>query len=103
MEAAGRKIFIFADMLELGKHSCRYHRKVADSVLEQDIDVVYTYGEQAGITASRCSALGHKRVYHFDDIKTLGVMLAGDILKGDVVLVKGSRAMRLERAIESFV
>ena len=103
MEAAGRKIFIFADMLELGKHSGRYHREVAESVLAQGIDIVYTFGELAGITAARCSALGHKQVYHFDDVKTLGARLAEEVLEGDVVLVKGSRAMRLERAIESFV
>ena len=103
METAGRKFFIFADMLELGKSSNRYHREVAREVLKQGIDIVYTFGEKAGITAAQCRASGHVRVLHFDDVDALGSRLAEEIVEGDVVLVKGSRAMRLERAIQSFV
>jgi UDP-N-acetylmuramoyl-tripeptide--D-alanyl-D-alanine ligase len=103
VETAGRKFFIFADMLELGKSSNRYHREVAREVLKQGIDVVYTFGEKAGITAAQCRASGHTRVLHFKDADALGSRLAEEIVEGDVVLVKGSRAMRLERAIQSFV
>jgi len=103
METAGRKIFVFADMLELGRSSDRYHREVARDVLQNGVDIVYTYGEKASITAARCRAEGHRHVLHFDDMDTLGARLGEEVAGGDVVLVKGSRAMRLERAIHAFV
>ncbi len=103
METAGRKIFVFADMLELGRSSNRYHREVAREVLKRGVDIVYTYGEKAAITSAQCSASGHRKVLHFDDVDTLGVQLGKEIVEGDVVLVKGSRAMGLERAIQPFV
>ena len=103
IETAGRKIFVFADMLELARSSDRYHREVARDVLQNGVDIVYTYGEKASITAARCRAEGHRHVLHFDDMDTLGARLGEEVAGGDVVLVKGSRAMRLERAIHAFV
>jgi len=103
METAGRKIFVFADMLELGRSSDRYHRRVARDILQNGIDVVYTYGEKASITAARCRTGGHLHVLHFDDIDKLRQRLGEEITGGDVVLVKGSRAMRLEVVIRAFV
>ncbi len=103
VETSGRKFFVFADMLELGRSSDHYHRAVVQDILKNGVDVVYTFGEKASITAARCKAAGHRNVVHFNDIELLGATLDGEVTGGDIVLVKGSRAMRLERAIEAFV
>jgi UDP-N-acetylmuramoyl-tripeptide--D-alanyl-D-alanine ligase len=103
VETAGRKFFVFADMLELGRSSNHYHRVVARDVLRNGVDIVYTFGEKALVTAARCKAAGHRNVVHFNDIELLGAKLGEEVSGGDIVLVKGSRAMRLERAIEALV
>jgi len=99
----GRKILVFADMLELGRKADYYHSRVARDILRSGIDVVYTYGEKAAITGKQCKAAGQELVFHFEDIEVLRDRLQEEMRDGDVVLVKGSRAMRLERAIRGFV
>ena len=48
----GRKIFVFADMLELGKESKRQHVEVGKKCSFLNIDIVYTFGEQTIFTNS---------------------------------------------------
>ena len=48
----GRKIFVFGDMLELGKESKRQHIEVGKKCSFLNIDIVYTFGEQTIFTNS---------------------------------------------------
>jgi UDP-N-acetylmuramoyl-tripeptide--D-alanyl-D-alanine ligase len=100
---AGRKIFVFADMLELGDRSEYYHRWIADFISGKGINLLLTYGDRARITGRQCGALGQSGVFHFEEIEDLRNRLEEEIREGDLVLVKGSRAMRLEEAIRGFV
>jgi UDP-N-acetylmuramoyl-tripeptide--D-alanyl-D-alanine ligase len=103
VKTSGRKIFVFADMLELGPKADQYHRRVALDILRCGIDVLFTFGEKAGVTAERCMEAGQEHVRHFDDVEALRCGLLEEIRDGDLVLVKGSRAMRLERVIRDFL
>ncbi len=95
----GRKIFVFADMLELGDQATYYHRSIASTILESGFDLIFTYGELAFITGQTCREGGHRGVLQFTDINELRDKLGQEVRKGDLILVKGSRRMKLERAI----
>jgi UDP-N-acetylmuramoyl-tripeptide--D-alanyl-D-alanine ligase len=102
LETGGRKIFVFADMLELGRKSNHYHRAIAGDIVRSGADEVFTFGEKARMTGERCRDAG-MRVFHFDDMEMLRFRLKKEVREGDLVLVKGSRAMQLERAIRGLV
>ncbi len=101
ISVAGRKAFVFGDMLELGDESERYHRALAEQVLKNGIDVLYTYGRFAGMTGESLTTSGRLRVLRFEDMGELITELKGDTSEGDLILVKGSRAMRLDRVVQA--
>ncbi len=102
---AGRKIAVFGDMLELGEQAVAEHEALGRTLAERDVDLVYTYGEYA--EAVRAGAVGAglqaERVYvlssHADIVESLRYVLRA----GDVVLVKGSRGMRMERVADGLL
>jgi UDP-N-acetylmuramoyl-tripeptide--D-alanyl-D-alanine ligase len=102
IEVEGRKIFVFADMLELGEKSEYYHREIADSISGSGVKILFTYGEFAAITARVCEEKGLDLVISSTDIDDLKHRLKQHLKKDDLVLVKGSRAMKLERILEIF-
>jgi UDP-N-acetylmuramoyl-tripeptide--D-alanyl-D-alanine ligase len=100
IEVPGRKVFVFADMLELGAQEKLYHGEIAKDVLGSRFDALFTYGGLSAITASRCSELGLAAVFQYQKIEELSEKLSGWVRTGDLVLIKGSRAMRLERVLK---
>ncbi|MCI0448708.1 MAG: UDP-N-acetylmuramoyl-tripeptide--D-alanyl-D-alanine ligase [Chlorobi bacterium] len=95
----GKKHIVLGDMLELGKQSKAEHRNIGQKAWKMNFENLYTYGEDSYQTY-----LGAKRVrnnYHFLDKETLSEFLKVTLKKGDVVLVKGSRGMKMEEIIES--
>ncbi len=101
----GRRIFVMGDMLELGKEKKFLHRQAASDILDA-CDVFISVGELAKFTAQALLARGFRRKNVFSCGSALE---ARDILQGilplgrdDIVLVKGSRAMKMETIIEKF-
>ena len=98
----GRKVACLGDMMELGTISAEAHRGVGEAVNEYGIDVLITVGERAKLIAEGAKKAGMSdgAVYSFDTIEQLSEKLY-DILKpNDVMLLKASRSMRLERIAE---
>jgi len=102
-EVSGRKIMVFADMLELGDKSPDFHREVAEDILRSGITLLYTHGELARITGEECAARGNIAVYSIPDLKEMVIHLKKEIGGGDLVLVKGSRAMNLDRVVKGLL
>ena len=92
MECKGRRIAVLGDMLELGERSKMYHRQIGVYVSEKGIDSVFCNGPLARIIAESFG----EGAYHFDEQEKLAGCLLKEIVKGDIVLFKGSRAMALE-------
>ena len=93
----GRKIAVIGDMLELGKKSTQYHREVGKRLKELDIQALFTYGELAREIAEYAMLPFISSYY---DIDKLIRELKKFIIDGDVILVKGSRKMKMERVVE---
>jgi UDP-N-acetylmuramoyl-tripeptide--D-alanyl-D-alanine ligase len=97
--SAQRRILIAGEMLELGEHAPRLHAECGKAAAEAGIDVVVgVRGNAEHLAAGACSA-GVASLF-MPDAEAAGNWMAENLRPGDVVLVKGSRGVRLERAIE---
>ncbi len=98
---ASRRILILGDMLELGRESDRLHSDVGQSIANSAIDHTVLCGSHADavIRGARSAGASLNRFSPFRDLDTLRPMLAGLLHPGDVILVKGSRGMRMERIL----
>lgn len=99
-----RRIAVLGDMLELGKITEEAHRKIGESIVEV-ADILIVVGPRAKFIAdgARDSGFSKKEIYEFDSAITCGKFLQGIIDKGDIILVKGSQGVRLERAVEAIM
>lgn len=88
-----RKVAILAGMNELGDESAEYHREVGQFARLQGVDMLITVGEKAKDIAQ---GFGGGALI-FQTKEDLGKELAKVIRSGDVILVKGSRAMEMEQ------
>lgn len=99
-----RKIVVLGDMLELGEREVEYHTQLAGDLNEQEIDAIFTYGELAQhIVGEAKTRFGEGKAEAFSDKKKLIDRLSEYLSSGDLVLVKGSRGMRLEEVIKPFL
>jgi UDP-N-acetylmuramoyl-tripeptide--D-alanyl-D-alanine ligase len=103
LKAPYRKVFVFGDMLELGDFSPALHREIAEVILELGIERVFTLGELTRETAEalREAGWGPERVKSADDLEGLRKLIERELSDGlNLILVKGSRAMGLDRLVE---
>ena len=98
--AAGRRILVAGEMLELGEHSPALHIAGGRAAAEAGLDLVVAVQGNAEHLATAACANGAPAVF-LHDAETAGQWLAENLRSGDVVLVKGSRGVHLERAIET--
>lgn len=97
-----RRLVALGDMLELGTDSDMAHDTVAAWIVDYDIHEVFLLGPRM-LRASRellRKGFPSDRIHIFSDPETLGEQLAASLREGDIVLLKGSQAMRLEKAVE---
>ncbi len=99
--ADGRRIAVLGDMLELGPDSSRLHAALADSVLENRIDLVFTAGpDMAHLHAALPATM---KGAHTDSSETLAAELGPILTGGDVVVVKGSRGSRMDIVVDALM
>lgn len=103
IKVEGRKIVVVGDMLELGKYSVEEHRKVGLRIAEV-ADLVVVVGIRARGIAQAAIDFGfpeeRARFYKQGESRKAGRDVAEALQSGDVVLVKGSQGMRMEKASE---
>jgi UDP-N-acetylmuramoyl-tripeptide--D-alanyl-D-alanine ligase len=97
--AEGRRILVAGEMLELGDHAEALHTECGKAAAGAGIDLVAGVQGNAKHLATAAVA-GGAQVVFLIDAAAAGQWLAQNIRSGDVVLVKGSRGVHLERAIE---
>ncbi|MDD2484804.1 MAG: UDP-N-acetylmuramoyl-tripeptide--D-alanyl-D-alanine ligase [Eubacteriales bacterium] len=94
-----RHIAILGDMYELGEKEEEYHFQIGEYASHAGVNVVISVGKNAGFIADGARASGTKAI-HFETKDLLLVVLAQWIRPGDVILVKGSRGMAMEKIVE---
>ena len=94
-EFPGRKIFIFGDMFELGRYRKKLHVDIGSYLNKSKIDVLITFGDLSKNASSRFQ----KKSYNFHSEDKLRDFIINFVKKNDIVLLKGSRGMKMERFI----
>ncbi len=96
----GRKIFVCGDMLELGPQTERLHREMGRRMAKADIDILLTVGKHSRWIAEQARSNKNISVCHCPDIPTAQNRLARYLTAGDMIFLKGSRGIHLERIVE---
>jgi UDP-N-acetylmuramoyl-tripeptide--D-alanyl-D-alanine ligase len=97
-ELEGRKVAVLGDMLELGPYERGGHEMVGLRAA-QVANVLLTLGERAHMIAEAARRAGMKKstIQEFDEFEPLMEWLKINLTKDDVVLVKGSHGLRMDR------
>lgn len=96
---SGRRVVLLADMLELGADEERYHRRMGEVAAEAGVDILLTVGERAAWISEAARARG-LAAEHLPDPSAAASRLAEVLRPGDLLLMKGSRLMKLEQVYE---
>lgn len=95
-----RKIAVLGDMMELGKHTKEAHSEVG-IMSATACDILVAVGLRSRITAESAidAGLEEDNVLQFDNSVEAGKYIQNIIKEGDIILVKGSQSMRMERIV----
>jgi UDP-N-acetylmuramoyl-tripeptide--D-alanyl-D-alanine ligase len=96
----GRRVAVLGEMAELGAHSAAAHAEVGRRAAELKLGQLFAIGKMAAVTAQAARDAGLMRVFEFADVEAAMNVVKGFLKPGDVVLLKASRASRLERIAE---
>lgn len=102
---ARRRVIVLGEMRELGKYSDMLHRQIAQKIYKEKLDFVFLGGGDAQIIADELKQLGfwEERI----EVNLQNSQIVSRLLKtlgnGDVCLIKGSRAIRLDEVVKRIV
>jgi len=98
---AERKIAVLGDMLELGKDSAYFHFRAGEKVVNSGYDYLITVGKESEkmLEGALSKGMKHKNLFNFEESDQAGEFLIKFIKEGDLILVKGSRGMKMEKII----
>lgn len=104
LRTQGRKIAALGDMMELGKHSVPQHLR-AGGIAKASADVLVVVGMRSkGIAQGALDAgMDPSRVHSFERSSEAADFLKSFVTPGDVVLVKGSQSIRMERVARALL
>jgi UDP-N-acetylmuramoyl-tripeptide--D-alanyl-D-alanine ligase len=97
----GRRVAVLGDMGELGAHSEAAHQEVGRRAAELKISQLFAVGKMAAVVAQAARDAGLARVFEFTEVEGAMQAVKNFLKPGDVVLLKASRAARLERIAET--
>lgn len=98
--ATGRKVAVLADMLELGDSKVEYHLEIGEYLTSKRIDSLFATGDLAAHFLEKFKGKYKK---FFKDKDCLSAELKDYLKPGDVMLIKGSRGLTLERVLEALL
>ncbi|MEK9173126.1 MAG: UDP-N-acetylmuramoyl-tripeptide--D-alanyl-D-alanine ligase [Patescibacteria group bacterium] len=98
---ASRRVAILGDMTEIGKYTLEAHEKIG-RIASNSVDVLVTIGPRAKFIAeaARKNGLRKNNIYVFDRVEDALKPVQNLIRKGDLILIKASHIMQLEKMVE---
>jgi len=96
----GRRVAVLGDMNELGTHSAAAHAEVGRRAAELGLGQLVAVGKMAAVTAQAARTAGLTRVFEFAEVEGALRAMKNILKPGDVVLLKASRGVQLERIAE---
>jgi UDP-N-acetylmuramoyl-tripeptide--D-alanyl-D-alanine ligase len=104
VKAKGRKIAVLGDMLELGKHTEEAHKNIG-RIAKENVEILIVVGQRAKAIKEGALEAGmkEKNIFELLNSREAGEFLRVFVQGGDLVLIKGSQGVRMERAAESIL
>jgi UDP-N-acetylmuramoyl-tripeptide--D-alanyl-D-alanine ligase len=93
----GKRVLVLGDMGELGADTDSSHVRVGEAARAAGIERLFTLGEASAATAAAYGSAAR----HFTQMEELVAAVGSELDCDTTVLVKGSRFMRMERAVQS--
>ena len=102
---ASRKIAILGDMLEIGEDSVKKHRELAESVIVSGVEQAILVGQRMKYLFDELIGRGFSRqhLFWFERSDEAAMFAESLVREGDLILVKGSRGMRMEWVSEKLL
>lgn len=99
---ARRKILVLGEMKHLGKFSENLHRSMAQRIYKEKLDLVFLGQGDTQIMADELKNLGfwEERIYPNLQNSQMVSKLLKTLIKGDVVLIKGAKDIRLDEVVK---
>jgi UDP-N-acetylmuramoyl-tripeptide--D-alanyl-D-alanine ligase len=101
----GGAVVILGDMLELGERSEEWHEEIGDLLADANIQDLFLKGSLTKALAAGAIRRGFPadRIMFFDDPQKVVSLLRSRLEKGDWILIKGSRKMKMEAVAENII
>lgn len=101
----GRRIAVLGDMLELGEKTSDFHYQVGKLCAACKIDILVTVGNLAQHIANGAKEAGifEENIFTFDNIQKTIEILPNILKTKDVILIKGSRRMKMEEIVNTVI
>jgi UDP-N-acetylmuramoyl-tripeptide--D-alanyl-D-alanine ligase len=99
----GRLVVVLGDMLELGAVAEEAHREMGRAVVRAGADEFVGVGRLSRLAVEAARAAGLGEAHHATTFEDTVAHLLKRLAPNDVVLVKGSRGMRMERVVDALV
>jgi UDP-N-acetylmuramoyl-tripeptide--D-alanyl-D-alanine ligase len=99
----GRVLAVLGDMLELGEDETELHAEAGRAAAEAGVDVLVAVGGRSHHTASAAARAGVSETHELADSTAAARRISQLVLRGDTVLVKGSRGMSMERVVAALL
>ena len=105
LPSSSRRFAVLGDMLELGSASVEEHHAVGQKVAELKIDFLVTVGERARDIKRGATEAGMAPddIFNFSAAEEAKKFVQDRINSGDLILVKGSQGMRMERVVKEIM
>jgi UDP-N-acetylmuramoyl-tripeptide--D-alanyl-D-alanine ligase len=100
----GKKIAVLGDMLELGKHTEEAHRNIG-KFAKEIVDILVVVGSRAKTIKEGAleAGMNSKNIFEFNNSREAGEFLKTLVKKNDLLFIKGSQGVRMERAVEAIL
>jgi len=100
-----RKWVVLGDMLELGELSKNAHQEIGQKIHNMNFDYLVVVGKEASQISegAKHSGMAQARIFNFENSLEAGNFLQSKIHKGDVILIKGSQGVRLEKIVKKIM
>jgi len=101
----GKKFVVLGDMLELGRYSEEAHIKIGEKIVALDVDYLICVGEKSRdiLRGARGQGMSEEKMFHFSKSEQVGRFLKERIHEHDILLIKGSQGMRMEKIVKELM
>jgi UDP-N-acetylmuramoyl-tripeptide--D-alanyl-D-alanine ligase len=101
LKAPGRKFAVLGEMLEMGEHASEVHRELGAKIAKSGVDGVCFFGASKAEFEAGLKSGGFQKTSFISDRyeHSLAPRMLPVLQVGDIVLMKGSRGMQLEKAL----